>query len=248
MPYVPAYEPRWLLAASLLWVCGTASGEGLEAIEAQGPSARAAEREPSAYAPRSAADRSDGDVAAPAAGEAADDNGARRLRRSRPNGSDSTTTHPAAERNAHLLSRLIQSSGTTALAALAFVVGLFMLLAWAVQRGMPRSSQVLPAEAIRVLGRIPLGARQFGHLLHVGNKLVLVSIQQSGVEKLAEIDEPQEVLRLLALCDRGRSGGSQREFEDIFGEFAKDRRAAGFLGGEAPVAGQRGPAGGDRHA
>ena len=125
----------------------------------------------------------------------------------------------------------------TAAAALAFVVGLFMLLAWAVKRGMPKSSQVLPSEAVRILGRVPLGARQYGHLLHLGNKLVLVSVSQAGVEKIAEVDDQQEVLRLVALCGKTSAGGSQKEFEEIFGQFAQEKTESGFLGNETSMFG-----------
>ncbi len=134
-----------------------------------------------------------------------------------------------------MLTSWAESSGVTALAALAFVVGLFMLLAWATKRSLPRSSQMLPAEAVRILGRVPLGSRQFGHLLQLGNKLVLVSINPTGVKKLAEIEDPQEVARLVTMCGKTSSKGSQKEFDEIFGQFAKDKPESGFLGSEASL-------------
>ncbi len=142
---------------------------------------------------------------------------------------------PAAQRGADLLSSWAESSSVTALAALAFVVGLFMLLAWAVKRRLPKSSQLLPSDAVRILGRVALGTRQFGHLLQLGNKLILVSVNQTGVEKLAEIDEPQEVVRLIGLCGRTSSDGSQKEFDEVFGQFAREKAASGFLGSETTM-------------
>jgi flagellar biogenesis protein FliO len=163
--------------------------------------------------------------------EATPDKG-RRFVRSTPRGEKSV--HPAGERSNNLLSTWAKGSGATALAALAFVVGLFTLFAWVMKRSMPTSAQVLPAEAVRILGRVPLGGRQFGQLLHLGNKLVLVHVTQAGVEKLAEIDEPGEVVRLLAICSKS-SKGSQKEFEEIFGQFAKEKTEPGFLGSEASL-------------
>lgn len=168
-------------------------------------------------------------------------------------GSDSqaTPSRPVAERGTALFSDWFKSSGVTALAALAFVIGLFMLLAWATKRTMPKSAQLLPAEAVRILGRVSLGARQYGHLLCLGNKLVLVSISQGGVEKLAEVDDPQEVQRLVALCGKTSSNSSQVEFDQIFGQFAKEKAGAGFLGSEASLfteSDKTQAAGGTRHA
>ncbi|QDU55305.1 FliO/MopB family protein [Aeoliella mucimassa] len=144
----------------------------------------------------------------------------------------SNPTTAAGERSSAMVQNWARSSGMTAVTALAFVIGLFMLLAWFVKRGMPQGSQILPAEAVRMLGRIPLGGKQFGHLLHLGNKLVLVSVSQGGVEKLAEIDDPQEVVRMLAVCSKSAGKGSQKEFEEIFGQFAKEKTEPGFLGNE----------------
>jgi flagellar biogenesis protein FliO len=59
--------------------------------------------------------------------------------------------------------------------ALAIVVGLFLLFAWLLRRGARRVASTLPADVVCVLGRVPLAARQFADLLHVGNKLVLVA-------------------------------------------------------------------------
>jgi flagellar biogenesis protein FliO len=156
----------------------------------------------------------------------------RRFIRSTPRGEKSA--HPAGQRSNNMLSNWAKGSGATALAALAFVVGLFTLFAWVMKRSMPKSAQVLPAEAVRILGRVPLGGRQFGQLLHLGNKLVLVHVTQAGVEKLAEIDEPSEVVRLLAICSKN-SKGSQKEFEEIFGQFAKEKTEPGFLGSEGSL-------------
>lgn len=151
-------------------------------------------------------------------------------------------------RGADLFREVADGSALTAAAALAFVVGLFMLLAWAMKRSMPKGSQLLPAEAVRILGRVPLGARQFGHLLQLGNKLVLVNVSQAGVEKLAEIDDREEVMRLLGICSSSGGKGSQREFEEIFGQFAKEPAEPGFLGSETSLFSDTGKSGGRRYA
>lgn len=216
---------------------------------AMGPSSRDAVRDPavqhSAYAQPSPPDH----VQQP---HVSDD--PRRLRLSGAVGPVAgETAHPAAARTADLLTGLGNSSVTTAVAALAFVVGLFLLFAWAVKRGMPRSSRLLPSEAVQLLGRVPLAARQFGHLLHVGNKIVLVAVTPAGIEKLVEVDDPDEVQRLVALC-ANEAGSSRVEFDDVFGRFAKESAPGGFLGNEAALYGSGSqtptyaePRGGRRH-
>ncbi len=221
----PSSSPLPWLMLSLALACGRfAIAETPAGADAVGPSSRAADRDPSAYQP-----------AAPMTAA----NEGRRLQLGSSADRASKSTRAAGERGNNMLRDWARGSGATAAAALAFVVGLFMLLAWFVKRGMPKSSQVVPSEAIRLLGRVPLGSRQFGQLLHLGNKLVLVHVTQAGVEKLAEIDDPQEVVRLLAICSKNSSQGSQKEFEDIFGQFAKEKTEPGFLEGEMQSGGRR---------
>ncbi len=231
------------LIFAVLAIGGSLRADTIEPIGAQGPAMHASERPRSAYHEPLHSAKPDG--VAPPRDEVRrlDLSGSSKVRPSR--------TRPAAKRGTEMFSDWVRTSGATALAALAFVVGLFMLLAWALKRGMPVSAQVLPAEAVRVLGRVPLGSRQFGHLLHIGNKVVLVSVSQAGVEKLAEVDDPQEVLRLVALCGKSSKHGSQKEFEEIFGQFANERSATGFLGSEASLFSDslgKGSSGGHRHA
>lgn len=241
--------PRYLLQIVCLAAvvsCGTAvATENSDHAGAVGPSRRAATAKPataetsgtpSAYTPQQAESASSTPAAAatpsPIERSTAVDSSPRRLQlgRTKPT---SEAQHPSATRSNNLLGGLADSSAVTALAALAFVAGLFLLFAWFVKRGMPASSQVVPAEAVRILGRVPLGARQFGNLLQLGDKLVLVHVTPSGVEKIAEVDNPQEVERMIALCSKNSSGSSQQEFDEVFGKFAADQTAQGFLGTEA---------------
>jgi flagellar biogenesis protein FliO len=123
----------------------------------------------------------------------------------------------------------IYTTGT----ALAIVLGLFLLCAWTLRRGGRKSVQMLPAEVVSVLGRVPLAGRQFAQLVRVGNKLVLLSITPSGVERLTEITDPVEIDRVLGLCLQRESHSSTSEFDDVFRQLAKETPPEGFLGREA---------------
>jgi flagellar biogenesis protein FliO len=125
---------------------------------------------------------------------------------------------------------------TTALAGLAFVLGLFLLFAWLLKRSLPKSAAPLPTEVVEVLGRVPLAARNFAHLVRLGNKLVLVSISSAGIETLSEITDPAEVDRLAGICEQSRPTSSSQAFRGVLQSFARetggaDPRSAGELDG-----------------
>jgi flagellar biogenesis protein FliO len=128
---------------------------------------------------------------------------------------------------------LASDAATTAAAATALVVGLFLVCAWVLKRGMPKSSRVLPREAVEILGRCPLGNKQFAHLIHVGNKVILVNVTASGAETLVEVDDPNEVVRILGVCTASGPGSASKEFDAIFQQFANEPAPKGFLGEES---------------
>ncbi len=104
--------------------------------------------------------------------------------------------------------------------ALAIVLGLFFVFAWAMRRTNPGRSGVLPADIVEVLGRVPLAARQQMYLIRCGKKLVLVHVCPEGVEPLTEINEPEEVDRLLGLCRQTQSNSATAAFRQVFQQFA----------------------------
>jgi flagellar protein FliO/FliZ len=116
--------------------------------------------------------------------------------------------------------------------ALAIVVGLFLLCAWALRRGAKRSSNLLSNDVAQVLGRVPLAARQFAELVHVGNKLVLLSVTAAGAEPLTEITDPIEVNRLLGICKQKDGRSSTAEFDEMFRQLSEEAAPDGFLGEE----------------
>ena len=90
----------------------------------------------------------------------------------------------------------------------------------------------LPKEAVAVLGRVPLTAQNFAHLLQVGNKLVLVALTPEGASPITEVTDPAEVDRLLTLCMRNNKHSTTAEFQNVLKQMANEP-ATGFLGNEA---------------
>jgi len=121
---------------------------------------------------------------------------------------------------------------TTAGTGLAIVLGLFFVCIWLMRRSGPKPTTPLPKEAVAVLGRVPLAARNFAHLIQIGNKLVLVAITPEGVTPITEVTDPGEVDRLLGICLRKHKHSTSAEFHNVLKQLANEP-AKGFLGNEA---------------
>ena len=131
-----------------------------------------------------------------------------------------------------LTAGLPTKSLTTAGMGLAIVLGLFMICMWLMQRSGPKPNSPLPAEAIAVLGKMPLANRNVAQLLQVGNKLVLVAITADGITPITEVTDPNEVTRLLGICLRHQKQSSSAEFQQVLQKLSQEQ-AEGFLGKEA---------------
>jgi flagellar biogenesis protein FliO len=112
--------------------------------------------------------------------------------------------------------------------SLALVLGVFLLVVWVVRRAMPGGSAQLPREALEVLGRAPLVARNNAYLVRCGSKLLLLNVSATTVETLTEITDPDEVDRLRAICQRGY-GGAASTFRQALAGYSRH--------GEAPYVG-----------
>ncbi len=121
--------------------------------------------------------------------------------------------------------RMPTASVPAVLGSCGAVVGLFLIVAWILRRGMPKGSGLLPREVVEVLGRAPLAARQQVHLLRLGNKLILVSMTPAGIETLTEVTDPLEVDRLTGLCYQAHPHGATASFRQVFQSF-EDPRAS----------------------
>jgi flagellar biogenesis protein FliO len=144
----------------------------------------------------------------------------------------------------------------TVVSSLAVVLGLFFVFVWITRRNQPRASTALSSEVVQVLGRAPLNGRQQMHLIRIGRKLLLVSVTPTGAETLTEIDDPQEVDHLAALCQQNQPGSITQTFRSILGQIGEERPAGDLVGtprqdapgtGKTRAAGATSPKWGDRH-
>lgn len=114
---------------------------------------------------------------------------------------------------------------------LAVCIGLIVVALCVVRSFLPKSSRPLPRDVVEVLGRTTLGGRRTAQLVRVGAKLVLVSTTPDGAETLTEITDPDEVARLVALCEAARGSGAEATFQQLFQQMAAEPADASFLGG-----------------
>lgn len=101
--------------------------------------------------------------------------------------------------------------------SLAAVLGAFFVFVWFQKRGSKRGVGALPPEVVEPLGTIPFVSRQALHVVRFGSKILLVNVTIGGSETLAEIDDPREAERILALCRRNRSDSLGRTFREVLG-------------------------------
>ncbi len=95
--------------------------------------------------------------------------------------------------------RLPRPSGQTFI-VLGIVAGL--ALVWRLTRGNERN---LPSDLVEVYGRVPLNPKQHLHLVRVGNTLLVLIESAQGLQRLAEITDPDEVR---SITNRFRKDGT----------------------------------------
>ncbi len=126
----------------------------------------------------------------------------------------------------------ISGSGTTTtvLGSLSIVLAAFFVLVWLSRKTAPKGLAPLPSEVFEPLGRAALTARQQMQLIRLGNKLVLLCVTSTGVETITEVTDQDEVGRLAALCQQGRSGSISDTFRQVLSQYADEPAPEGFVG------------------
>lgn len=84
-----------------------------------------------------------------------------------------------------------------AVAALAVVLGLLLVLYWVLRRFAPGQAAG-GAGPLKLLGRMPLGARKWLALVEVGGKVLLLGVADHNINLLATIDDQEQVSRISA--------------------------------------------------
>jgi flagellar biogenesis protein FliO len=111
--------------------------------------------------------------------------------------------------------------------SLAVVLALFFGLAWVTRRGMPARIAKLPGEVIEVLGKAPFTKGQELQMVRIGSKLLLLCVTPHSCETLTEINDPDEVDRLSAVCRKNSPTGMSATFDQMLHTMGREP-ARGF--------------------
>ena len=124
---------------------------------------------------------------------------------------------------------------TAVAGSLGVVLAVFLAIVWCSRRFSPAGANLLPKEAVELLGRSPLSPRQQMQLVRVGNKLLLVTLSATDAQTLTEITEPTEVEHLTALCRRGQPASASAAFKQTLAQLSSEPATAGFVGAPRPT-------------
>lgn len=127
----------------------------------------------------------------------------------------------------------------TVTSSLAIVLGLFAAVTFLYRRTATASGGMLSGDAFTVLGKAPLGPRQNLTVVRIGPRILVLAIGPGSTTPLAELNDPDEVAQLTALC---QSGGSRQAFQRTLHELGEEPPLGkGFVQPSAPPT-RRGPA------
>jgi len=105
------------------------------------------------------------------------------------------------------------------LSSLAIVLGVFFVLVWLMKRASPRQGGLLPKEVFEKLGSVPLSPKMHMQLFRLGGKLVLVSVTPDGMEPVAEVTDPDEVIHLIGLCKQNDPKSASAAFRQVLKQY-----------------------------
>lgn len=113
-----------------------------------------------------------------------------------------------------------RSVGTT-LAALGVIllIGLGLLRLWQTRAG--EMTGTLPEAVWEPLGSAPIDARFRVRLFRLGTRVLVLGESAQSLETLAEISDPDEVSRLVALCQSEGVDSSHGGFRELYQQFVQ---------------------------
>lgn len=113
----------------------------------------------------------------------------------------SSENAPAAESATAPESKITFTTGMKKLVfSVAVVTLIFMALLLVLKKFTPGGAPQLPKDVFEVLGKAPLAFRQQLYLMRCGKKIFIVSLSQNGLDRVGEIEDPDEVERLTRRC------------------------------------------------
>jgi flagellar biogenesis protein FliO len=115
-------------------------------------------------------------------------------------------------------------SATRMVAALAVVLGAFMVLLWVTKKIQGPSQSIMSKQTLEVLGQKQINKIHSLHLIRLGQRILLVSASDSSVTCLSEINDPLEVAQLLETNSQAGESSElpQSSFKRIFAQYEQN--------------------------
>lgn len=102
-------------------------------------------------------------------------------------------------------------------APLALIIALILGLAAVWKKHGPLVPRGLPPQAVEILGRRNLDARQSIQLVRLGSRILVLGSSPAGLQTLAEITDPAEVDYLAGLCQsKDEEASAAQSFRALF--------------------------------
>ncbi len=115
-------------------------------------------------------------------------------------------------------------SATRMVAALAVVLGAFMVLLWVTKKIQGPSQSIMSKQTREVLGQKQINKIHSLHLIRLGQRILLISASDSSVTCLSEINDPVEVAQLLNTNSQAGDSSElpQSTFKRIFAQYEQN--------------------------
>ena len=115
-------------------------------------------------------------------------------------------------------------SATRMVAALAIVLGAFMVLLWVTKKIQGPSKSIMSKQTLEVLGQKQINKIHSLHLIRLGQRILLISVSDSSVTCLSEINDPVEVAQLLNTNSQAGDSSElpQSTFKRIFAQYEQN--------------------------
>ena len=115
-------------------------------------------------------------------------------------------------------------SATRMVAALAVVLGAFMVLLWVTKKIQGPSKSIMSKQTLEVLGQKQINKTHSLHLIRLGQRILLISASDSSVTCLSEINDPVEVAQLLNTNSQAGDSSElpQSTFKRIFAQYEQN--------------------------
>ncbi|MEX2288127.1 MAG: flagellar biosynthetic protein FliO [Planctomycetaceae bacterium] len=105
----------------------------------------------------------------------------------------------------------------TTIGSLAVVVFLILIIARSWKKHGSRIGGQIPSEAVELLGKKHIDARQSLHLVRLGSRILLLGSSTGGLRTLAEITDPVDVDFLAGVCRQTMADGAvSQTFRALF--------------------------------